>query len=86
MLRIARTGPPWRDLPSTFGSWHRVSVLHSRWSKKGIWTVIFKVLSSDPHLEYLMVNGNIVRVHQHGAPKKTAKAVKPSVNHEGTKH
>ncbi len=71
VLWIARTGAPWRDLPEKFGHWHRVYVRYNRWSIKGVWDRIFKALSTDPDLEYLMVDGSIVRVHQHGAPKRT---------------
>ena len=81
VLWIARTGSPWRDLPETFGNWHRVYVRYNRWSKKGVWTKIFEHLSGDPDLEYLMVDGSIVRVHQHGAVKKTLKAAKPLASH-----
>ncbi len=72
VLWIARTGAPWRDLPKDFGHWHQVYVRFDRWSKKGVWNRVFEVLSSDRDLEYLMVDGSIVRVHQHGAPKKNA--------------
>lgn len=72
VLWIVRTGAPWRDLPEGFGHWHRVYVRFNRWSKKGVWNRVFEALSSDRDLEYLMVDGSIVRVHQHGAPKKTA--------------
>ena len=70
VLWINRTGSPWRDLPKEFGHWHRVYVRYNRWSKKGVWTRIFEALSMDRDLEYLMVDGSITRVHQHGAPPK----------------
>jgi transposase len=70
VLWINRTGSPWRDLPEEFGHWHRVYVRYNRWSKKGVWTRLFEVLSQDQDLEYLMVDGSITRVHQHGTPKK----------------
>ena len=70
VLWIARTGSPWRDLPAEFGHWHRVYVRYNRWSHKGHWQRIFESISSDPDFEYLMVDGSIVRVHQHGAAKK----------------
>jgi len=70
VLWIARTGAPWRDLPEAFGHWHRVYVRYNRWSHKGSWTRIFEAVANDPDLEYLMVDGSIVRVHQHGAAKK----------------
>ncbi|WP_413783209.1 IS5 family transposase [Endozoicomonas montiporae] len=70
VLWIARTGAPWRDLPNSFGNWHRVYVRYNRWCHKGTWRDIFEELSKDKDLEYLMVDGSIARVHQHGAPKK----------------
>ena len=79
VLWIARTGSPWRDLPEEFGHWHRVYVRYNRWSKKGEWGEIFEALAEDKDLEYLMVDGSITRVHQHGAPKKTFEKTKPSV-------
>ena len=80
VLWIARTGSPWRDLPEEFGHWHRVYVRYNRWSKKGVWEEIFEALSEDKDLEYLMVDGSIARVDQHGAPKKTHETRNPSVS------
>ncbi len=77
VLWIARTGAPWRDLPQEFGHWHRVYVRYSRWSHKGIWEQIFEAVADDVDLEYLMVDGSIVRVHQHGAAQKKLKQIKP---------
>ena len=71
VLWIARTGSPWRDLPTRLGHWHRVYVRYNRWAHKGVWVRIFEALADDPDLEYLMTDGSIVRVHQHGAAKKT---------------
>jgi transposase len=76
VLWIARTGSPWRDLPDEFGHWHRVYVRYSRWGKKGAWALLLSSVSDVPDLEYLMVDGSIVRVHQHGAAKKTAKTMR----------
>ena len=76
VLWIARTGSPWRDLPGEFGHWHRVYVRYNRWSHKGVWQRVFKSIAKEPDLEYLMVDGSIVRVHQHGAAKKTSSRLK----------
>ena len=43
---------------------------YNRWSKKGRWEAIFKTLSEADDFEYLMIDGSIVRLHQHGAPPK----------------
>lgn len=82
VLWIARTGSPWRDLPDEFGYWHRVYVRYSRWGKKGVWAQLLSLVSDMPDLEYLMVDGSIVRVHQHGAAKKTAKKTRPWASRE----
>jgi transposase len=74
VLWIVRTGSPWRDLPNYFGYWHQVYVRYSRWSKKDIWEKVMKMASNSPDFEYLMVDGSIVRVHQHGAAKKSEQA------------
>lgn len=73
VLWIARTGSPWRDLPEYFGHWHRIYVRYERWSKKGVWSRVFEALSDDQDLESIMIDGSIVRVHQHGAPQKKNK-------------
>jgi transposase len=77
VLWIARTGAPWRDLPDAYGYWHRVYVRYSRWSRKGVWLQIMASLAGDADLEHLMVDGSIVRVHQHGATKKQHRPSKP---------
>jgi len=70
VLWIARTGTPWRDLPHAFGLWNSVWKRFSRWSKKGVWQRLFNVLADDPDFEYVIVDGTIVRVHQHGTGAK----------------
>ena len=77
VLSIARTGSPWRDLPRELGYWHRVYVRYSRWAKKGVWQRAFEALADEPALEQLMIDGSIVRVHQHGASKKTNETASP---------
>ena len=77
VLWIVRTGSPWRDLPGEFGNWHRVYVRYNRWSHKGVWSRVLESVGGDADLEFLMIDGSIVRVHQHGASKKTNKTVKP---------
>lgn len=69
---IARTGSPWRDLPESYGHWHRVYVRFSRWAKNGVWQRLFEAVSDDPDLEQVMVDSTIIKAHQHsaGAQKK----------------
>ena len=67
VLWVARTGSPWRDLPDNFGKWSTVYTRYWRWAQKDKWESIFKRLSEDADFEYVMIDGTIVRVHQHGA-------------------
>lgn len=64
-----KTGIPWRDLPKRFGDFRVVHTRFSRWSKKGIWEKVFKILSEEDN-EYAMIDSTIVRVHQHGVGAK----------------
>lgn len=63
---MARVGAPWRDLPDRFGAWNSVFRRFRRWAKGGVFERLFAVLSGDPDFEYVMVDGTIIRVHQHG--------------------
>ena len=78
VLWIARTGSPWRDLPSAFGEWNSVYVRFARWAKKGIWESLFKVLADDPDFEYPIIDSTIVRAHQHAAGAKGGLKIRPS--------
>lgn len=81
VLWIARTGCPWRDLPAEFGKWFSVYTRFWRWSQKGVWERVFEALSDDPDFEYVMIDGTICRVHQHGAGAKGGLKIRPSAVH-----
>ena len=70
ILWVVRTGSPWRDLPAPYGNWNSVFQRFRRWAKKNVFERIFQRLSGDPDFEYAMIDGTIVRVHQHGTGAK----------------
>ena len=70
VLWIARVGAPWRDLPEDFGKWNSVFQRFRRWTCKGVFARIFEIMSGEPDFEYAMIDGTIVRVHQHGTGAK----------------
>ena len=74
-----RAGIAWRDLPERFGDFRVIHTRHSRWSQKGVWQKVFKLLAEDADNEYAMIDSTIVRAHQHsaGAKKKTQTTTKP---------
>jgi putative transposase len=67
VLRIAKTGAPWRDLLERFGPW----------GTKGAWKRVFEALQ-DPDLERMIIDSTVVRAHQHAAGKMGGKGPKPS--------
>src|SRR6266849_5533670 len=58
VLWIAKTGVPWRDLPERFGNWNSVWKRFDRWSRKGIWKLVFEALQ-DADLEWLILDSTI---------------------------
>jgi transposase len=70
VLWIVRVGAPWRDLPEAFGKWNSIFQRFRRWVKAGVFDRIFEALSDDADFEYVIVDGTIVRVHQHGTGAK----------------
>ncbi|MBC8949842.1 IS5 family transposase [Xenorhabdus sp. TS4] len=77
ILYRMRTGIPWRDLPDEFGKWNTVFRRFNAWSKKGIFNLLFKMLSEYTDTEWLFIDGSIIRVHQHssGAATKEDEAI-----------
>lgn len=67
VLWIARTGSPWRDLDPSLGNWHATYTRFSRWSKKGIWARVIRVVSDDADLEVLFIDSTAVLALQHAA-------------------
>jgi transposase len=78
VLWIARTGSPWRDLPTEFGNWHTTYTRFNRWSKKGVWHKVLAELGTDRDLEALMIDSTVVRAHQHAAGAQKKRVIKRS--------
>ena len=78
VLWIARTGCPWRDLPSEFGGWNTVFKRFRRWVKADAFYRMFRALAEDADFEYAMIDGTIVKVHRHGQGAKGGLKARPS--------
>lgn len=63
VLYVAKTGIPWRDLPTRFGNWNSVWRRFDRWSDRGVWERIASELG-EPELEELQLDSTSVKVHQ----------------------
>ena len=68
---MARTGAPWRDLSPFFGKWNSVWKRFRRWAKAGVWERLLAALAEDdPDFESVIIDGTIIRAHQHAAGGK----------------
>lgn len=73
-----RTGSPWRDLPSAFGKWNSQFRRFRRWAKAGVFESLFNAMHDDPDLEYALIDGTIVSVHQKATGAKGGLSIRPS--------
>ena len=78
VLWKVRVGGPWRDLPSGFGGWNSVFRRFRRWAQRGVFQRLFEAVSGDPDLEYVLIDGTIVSVHQKASGAKGGLSIRPS--------
>ena len=70
VLYRGKTGIPWRDLPERFGPWKSIFNRFNNWSRRGVWTKVFKALRLKVDEEGCIVDGSNVRAHQDAAGAK----------------
>jgi transposase len=63
-------GAGWRALPEKFGNRNSVFKRFRRWAQQSVFEELFKLLSGDKDFENAMIDGTVIRVHQHGAGEK----------------
>ena len=62
---ILRSGAPWRDLPSDYGSWNNVNRRFCRWRDRGVWEKVLEALIDSSDYEWLMIDASHIKVHPH---------------------
>lgn len=72
-----RTGSPWRDLPPTLCNWNSQFQRFRRWAKSGVFESLFNAMSRDPDLEYALIDGTNVQVHQKATGAKGGLRLRP---------
>ncbi|NOV29421.1 IS5 family transposase [Methylomonas sp. ZR1] len=82
-----RVGCPWRDLPVAFGKWNAVYKRFNAWSLQEKLRGIFQALVIEPDLEWLFIDGSIIKAHQHssGGAHENPTAIGKSVAGNTTK-
>lgn len=87
-----RTGSPWRDVPSEFGSWKTLWKRHHRYSFDGTYQRMLDIVRercgielNDDVSQLLSVDSTVMRAHQHaaGAPKTPGREVESLASHTG---
>ncbi len=76
IMWVGRNGARWRALPEEYGHWNSVHRRFRRWSKKGIWQMLFNTLAVSADTEWLMIDSTIIRAHQHAAGAKGGNTAK----------
>jgi len=70
LLYWARTGIPWRDLPSDFGDWSGVYNRFRRWTASGHLHALFARVTDNPDfgpIRRILIDSTIIRAHPHAA-------------------
>ena len=77
ILYRMRVGCPWRDLPEEFGRWNTIYRRFNLWSKKGVLMRLFGGMIKEPDMEWVFIDGSIVKAHQHstGAASSSTEAI-----------
>jgi len=70
---MARSGARWRDLPERFGHHQAVRRRCCRWIARGALGGFLAVLTAEADPGWLMIDGTLVRAHQHAARARIAK-------------
>src|SRR4051794_12553925 len=70
MERYARTGSPWRDPPTAFGSCDTVFKRYRDWVRAAIFKRLFDAVSNERDMAYALVDATIVKVHRHAQGAK----------------
>ena len=76
LLYLARTGVPWRDLPSEFGRWEAAYNRFRRWVASGGLRRLFDLLTAEPRfgdVRRVLIDSTVVRAHQHAAGARRRK-------------
>ena len=61
---VLRTGMPWRDLPARYGPYTTAYNRFNRWSRRGIWKLVFDKLASKSRDSLYLIDSTVVKAHR----------------------
>ena len=79
ILWRAREGARWRSVPERYGRWNTVWRRFARWRDLGVFEAVFQALAQSGAAEerLQMLDGTMIRAHQHAAGAKGGETGKP---------
>ncbi len=75
---VLRTGCPWRDLPERYGPYTTVYNRFNRWSERGIFQKMFKVLAAKSKDSLHLIDSTIVEAHRAASGAKGGRKIRRS--------
>ena len=79
---VLRTGMPWRDLPARYGPYTTAYNRFNRWSRRGIWKVVFDKLASKSRDSLYLIDSTVVKAHRAASGAKGGSKIKRSASVE----
>ena len=75
VLWLARTGAPWRDLPSELMNWRTAWRRLQRWASAGVWGCVVEALRAmapEAGCKAHLLDSSVIRAHAHAAGARKA--------------
>jgi transposase len=77
---VLRTGMPWRDLPARYGPYTTAYNRFNRWSRRGIWKLVFDKLASKSRDSLYLIDSTIVKAHRAASGAKGGRKIRRSAS------
>ena len=77
---VLRTGMPWRDLPARYGPYTTAYNRFNRWSRRGIWRLVFDKLASKSRDSLYLIDSTVVKAHRAASGAKGGRKIRRSAS------
>ncbi len=77
---VLRTGMPWRDLPARYGPYTTAYNRFNRWSRRGIWKLVFDKLAFKSRDSLYLIDSTVVKAHRAASGAKGGRKIRRSAS------
>jgi transposase len=77
---VLRTGMPWRDLPARYGPYTTAYNRFNRWSRRGIWKLVFEKLAAKSRDSLYLIDSTVVKAHRAASGAKGGRKIRRSAS------